>query len=138
MAWLERIATMAVAVKAVESAFAAFGRGEASMPPKVYLPIEDHDGDFRAMPARLGSSAGIKWVNVHARNRDRHGLPTVMGVYILNDPATAFPLAVMDGTLLTALRTGAAAGVASKYLATPSPRSTISQSVISVSPSARP
>lgn len=120
---VEQVATMELAVTAVESAFGAFGRGEVTMPPKVYLPIDDHDGDFRAMPARLGRSAGIKWVNVHARNRERHGLPTVMGVYVLNDPETAFPLAVMDGTSLTALRTGAAAGVASKYLATESPRS---------------
>jgi alanine dehydrogenase len=92
------------------------------MPPKVYLSVDDQDGDFRAMPARLGSSAGIKWVNVHPHNRKRHGLPTVMGVYILNDPVTAFPLAVMDGTSLTAFRTGAAAGVASKYLGSLTPR----------------
>ena len=103
---VERVATMELVVAAVERAFAGFGRGEATMPPKVYLPIKDHDGDFRAMPARLGDSAGIKWVSVHARNRKRHGLPTVMAVYVLNDPANAFPLAVMDGTLLTALRTG--------------------------------
>ncbi len=114
---VERVATMELVVAAVERAFAGFGRGEATMPPKVYLPIKDHDGDFRAMPARLGDSAGVKWVSVHARNRKRHGLPTVMAVYVLNDPANAFPLAVMDGTLLTALRTGAAGAVASKYLA---------------------
>jgi alanine dehydrogenase len=113
---VEQVASMKIAVAAVEDAFAAFGRGEAIMPPKVYLPIEDHEGDFRAMPARLGDSAGIKWVNVHRRNRERYGLPTVMAVYILNDPANAFPLAIMDGTQLTALRTGAAGGVASKYL----------------------
>jgi ornithine cyclodeaminase/alanine dehydrogenase len=118
---VEQVASMKLAVAAVEDAFAAFGRGEAVMPPKVYLPIEDHEGDFRAMPARLGGSAGIKWVNVHARNRKRYGLPTVMGVYILNDPANAFPLAIMDGTLLTALRTGAAGGVASKHLAQDNP-----------------
>ena len=114
---VEQVTTMELAVTAVEGAFAGFGRGEASMPPKVYLPIEDHDGDFRAMPARLGDSAGIKWVNVHAHNRKRYGLPTVMAVYVLNDPANAFPLAVMDGTLLTALRTGAAGAIASKHLA---------------------
>ena len=119
---VEALATMELAVAAVEAAFEAFGRGEASMPPKVYLPIDDHDGDFRAMPARLGSSAGIKWVNVHKYNRERHGMPTVMGVYVLSDPANAFPLAVMDGTSLTALRTGAAAGVASKYLVSAAPR----------------
>jgi ornithine cyclodeaminase/alanine dehydrogenase len=119
---VERLATMELAVFAVERAFAAFGRGEATMPPKVYLPIADHDGDFRAMPSRLGNSAGIKWVNVHANNRKRFGLPTVMAVYVLNDPANAFPLAIMDGTLLTALRTGAAGAVASKYLAQRSPK----------------
>jgi ornithine cyclodeaminase/alanine dehydrogenase len=118
---IEAIATMKLAVQAVEDAFAAFGRGEAAMPPKVYLPIEDHDGDFRAMPARLGDYAGIKWVNVHAQNRKRHGLPTVMAVYVLNDASNAFPLAVMDGTSLTALRTGAAGGVASKHLASKPP-----------------
>jgi ornithine cyclodeaminase/alanine dehydrogenase len=113
---IEAIATMKLAVQAVEDAFAAFGRGEVIMPPKVYLSIEDHDGDFRAMPARLGDYAGIKWVNVHAQNRKRHGLPTVMAVYVLNDASSAFPLAIMDGTSLTALRTGAAGGVASKHL----------------------
>jgi ornithine cyclodeaminase/alanine dehydrogenase len=118
---VERVATMELAVQAVEAAFGAFGRGEAEMPAKVYLPIEDHDGDFRAMPARLGDSAGIKWVNVHAQNRKRYALPTVMAVYVLNDPANAFPLALMDGTLLTALRTGAAGAVASKHLASGPP-----------------
>lgn len=113
---------METAVAAVEEAFAAHGRGETEMPAKVYLPIPDHDGDFRAMPSRLGDSAGVKWVNSHPQNPSRHGMPTVMATYVLNDPATAFPLAVMDGTLITALRTGAAAGVASKYLAAP-PRS---------------
>ena len=114
---LEELATMQLAVDAIERAFAAFGRGEASMPPKVYLRIDDLGGDFRAMPSRLGDAAGIKWVNVHPQNRKKYGLPTVMGTFILNDPATAFPLCVMDGTWLTALRTGAAAAVASKFLA---------------------
>ena len=119
---VERLATMEMAVSAVEGAFAAFGRGEATMPPKVYLPIADQDGDFRAMPSRLGDSAGVKWVNVHAQNRKRFGLPTVMAVYVLNDPANAFPLAIIDGTLLTSLRTGAAGAVASKHLAQRGPR----------------
>ncbi len=118
---VEEIATMKLAVDAVESAFEAFGRGEATMPPKVYLPVDDHDGDFRAMPARLGASAGIKWVNVHAQNRKRHGLPTVMAVYVLNDASNAFPLAIMDGTSLTAMRTGAAGAVASKHLVSKPP-----------------
>jgi alanine dehydrogenase len=63
----------------------------------------------------------VKWVNMHPENPKRFRLPAVMGVYILSDPETAFPLAVMDGTRLTAYRTGAAAAVASKYLAVKTP-----------------
>ena len=58
---VEQVATMELAVTAVERAFAGFGRGEAEMPPKVYLPIEDPDIDFRATPARLWESDGISW-----------------------------------------------------------------------------
>src|SRR5687768_12554911 len=92
--------TMDLVVGAVEDAFAAHGRGEAQMPPKVYLWAREHEGDFRAMPAGLGGAVGMKWVNSHPQNPARHGLPAVSGLFILNDPATAAPLAVMDATLL--------------------------------------
>ena len=114
---LEKVLTMELAVAAVEAAFAAHGRGGTIMPPKLYLPLDRHRGDFRAMPAYMDGDAGVKWVNMHPENPARHGLPAVMGVYVLSDPATAYPLAVLDGTLLTAFRTGAAAAVASKHLA---------------------
>jgi alanine dehydrogenase len=113
---------MATAVAAVEAAFAAHGRGETRMPVKVYLDLPEYDGDFRAMPAYYGGSAGVKWVNAHPHNPQRHGLPAVLGMYILSDPATARPLAVMDATLLTAVRTGAAGAVAAKHLARPDAR----------------
>jgi alanine dehydrogenase len=118
---VRRVADMDMAIGACEHAFAAHGRGETKMPPKVYLALEHHEGDFRAMPAYMEGAAGVKWVNSHPENPHRHNLPAVMGLYILSDPATALPLAIMDATLLTSLRTGAAAGVASKYLAKPSP-----------------
>ncbi|WP_053231708.1 ornithine cyclodeaminase family protein [Sandaracinus amylolyticus] len=119
---VESVATMPMAVSAVEEAFAAHGRGEARMPPKVYLDLPEHDGDFRAMPSALAHVAGVKWVNSHPQNPARHGLPSVMGVYVLSDPETALPLAILDATWLTALRTGAAAAVASKHLASGAPR----------------
>ncbi len=118
---LEKILSMELAIPAVERAFGAHGRGEAIMPPKLYLPLEKYSGDFRAMPSCLGDAAGVKWVNMHPENPKRFNLPAVMGVFILSDPETAFPLAVMDGTRLTAYRTGAAAAVASKYLAVQHP-----------------
>ena len=106
---------MAGAIDAVEEAFRATAQGDASMPPKVYLDIEDV-GDFRAMPASMGDSSGVKWVNSHPDNPVKNNLPTVMGLYVLSDPNTALPLAVMDATLLTALRTGAASAVASRWM----------------------
>jgi alanine dehydrogenase len=102
---------------AVERAFAEHARGRARMPSKVYLDLPEFSGDFRAMPSLMGSYAGVKWVNAHPQNGARHGLPTVMGTYVLSDPNTGFPLAILDATVLTALRTGAAAGVATKHLA---------------------
>jgi alanine dehydrogenase len=114
---VRRVITMGAAIAACERAFAAHGRGETEMPPKMYLSLKHHEGDFRAMPAYMEGSAGVKWVNSHPENPHRHNLPAVMALYILSDPATALPLAVMDGTLMTAFRTGAAAAIASKHLA---------------------
>ena len=98
----------------VEEAFRMWGNGKGNMPAKAYLLVEH--GDFRAMPAALPGCAGMKWVNAHPQNRSRN-LPSVMAVMIYNDPETGYPLAIMDGTKITAYRTGAAAAIASKYLA---------------------
>ena len=119
---INSVVDMATVVPAIEEAFAAHGRGETQMPVKVYLDLPEFNGDFRAMPAYIEGSAGVKWVNSHPSNPERYGLPSVLGMYILSDPATAQPLAVMDATLLTAIRTGAAAGVAAKHLARPDAR----------------
>lgn len=102
---------------AVENAFREHGMGRVQMPPKMYLDFKAHNGDLRAMPGYLEGQdiAGVKLVNVHPDNPGR-GLPTVMALMILNSTTTGAPLAVMDGTLLTDLRTGAAGGVAAKYL----------------------
>ena len=105
-------------IDAVEGAFAAYARGDTIMPAKSYVELPQHNGDFRSMPAYIAAEdwegAGVKWVNVHTDNED---LPTVMGTIIYSDPTTGFPLALMDGTDLTRLRTGAAAAVATRYLA---------------------
>lgn len=105
---------MSDTIKAVEQVFIDCARGQTKMPPKAYLVLEH--GDFRAMPAAIPGAVGIKWVNVHPHN-PAAGMPTVMAVMIYNDPATGYPLAVMDATDITAYRTGAAAAIASKYLA---------------------
>ncbi|PSQ44860.1 ornithine cyclodeaminase family protein, partial [Halobacteriales archaeon SW_7_68_16] len=108
-------------IGAVEAAFGAYERGDAVMPAKSYIDLPQYDGDFRSMPAYIGAeeweAAGHKWVNSHPDNPSTHDLPTVMGTMIYSDPETAFPLAMIDGTGLTRLRTGAAAAVATRHLA---------------------
>ena len=101
-------------INVVEEAFRMCGEGRGKMPAKTYLSLEH--GDFRAMPAALPGSAGVKWVNVHPKNPSR-GLPSIMAILVYNDPETGYPLAVMDATEITAYRTGAAAAIASRYLA---------------------
>lgn len=114
---VEKILTPAVANETVENAFRAYGRGDTQMPAKSYLYFPK--GDLRSMPAYISGEgfdiAGVKCVNVHPQNA-AEPLPTVMAVVILNDPQTGFPLAILDGTCLTNLRTGAAGAVAAKYL----------------------
>jgi alanine dehydrogenase len=115
---VEKVLTPALANRTVERAFKAYGQGEADMPPKSYLYFEK--GDLRSMPAYLHgqglSIAGIKSVTVHPGN-SLYKLPTVIAVIILVDPGNGFPLAVMDGTYLTSVRTGTAGALAVKLLA---------------------
>ena len=121
---VEGLITVDAAMPLVEEAFAHLARGEAQMPPKLYLEFREYGGDLRAMPAYIPkiscaggrSFAGVKVVNSHPDNPKR-GLPTVAAVYVLNDPETGMPLAIMAAGRLTDVRTGAAGGIAAKYLA---------------------
>ncbi|HMK46991.1 MAG TPA: ornithine cyclodeaminase family protein [Methanocella sp.] len=114
---VEATVTMDEIISAVEHAFIEYAEGRVIMPAKIYLDIPGR-GDFRAMPAYMPSinTAGIKWVNVHPDNPQR-GTPTVMATILVNDPETGRILSIMDGTYITDMRTGAAGGIAAKYLA---------------------
>jgi len=107
---------MKEALQAVEHAFKLEAEGKTRMPPKLYLDLPEYQGDFRAMPAYIDGSAGIKWVSVYPNNYNSN-LPTVLATIILCDPNNSLPVAIMDGTYITNMRTGAAGGVAVKYLA---------------------
>ena len=106
------------AIDAVETAFCDKAEGQAFMPPKLIVPLPN--GDFRAMPAYLPRQnvAGVKVVNSHPTNRGK-GLPTVMAILVMLEPETGFPLAVIEATYLTALRTAAAGALATRTLARP-------------------
>jgi alanine dehydrogenase len=103
------------AIERVREAFVRFHAGEWTMPPKVYLDSPPH-GDFRAMPARGGGLALLKWVTSFPGNPAR-GLPTVTGVICLSDSDTGEPVMLLDARSVTALRTGAVAAVAARALA---------------------
>ena len=113
-----QVLDMDLALAAVEEAFRAYGEGRVNMPPKAYLTLAQ--GDFRAMYGEIFLArdhiCGLKWVNVHPGNPGR-GLLTVMAKILLNDPDTGLEFADLDGTHITDYRTGAAGGVAARYLA---------------------
>lgn len=115
---LKQLLRMEEVIEAVENAFREYGEGKYRMPVRFSLEIPELEGTLLLMPAFLGGSEvmGSKLVSIYPQNPQK-GLPSVMALYILNDAKTGQPLAIMDGTYLTGIRTGAASAVASKYLA---------------------
>jgi ornithine cyclodeaminase/alanine dehydrogenase-like protein (mu-crystallin family) len=103
------------AIERVREGFVSLARGEWQMPAKVYLPSPPN-GDFRAMPVRGEGLAMLKWITSFPGNPHR-GLPTVTGMVIVSDAASGEPVALLDARAVTALRTGAAAAVATQELA---------------------
>jgi alanine dehydrogenase len=119
---LERLLAPADVIEAVEAAFREVAAGHARLLPRAVLPMERH-GIYLSMVSALPRrrALGAKLVSVVARNR-RLGLPTIQAVYVLSDPATGAPLALMDAAFLTAIRTGATSALAARLLARPDSR----------------
>ncbi len=104
----------------METAFGELARGRTVMPQRAVIPIPDHKGIYLAMPGYIGgdmNALGLKVVTVYPNNPSKYDLPTILGTLMLCDPATGKAIAIMDAGYLTAVRTGAASGVATKYLA---------------------
>jgi ornithine cyclodeaminase/alanine dehydrogenase len=94
---------------AVEEGFRLKGIGRTEMPAAP--AVNPLDGaPIHAMPAHVeGVAAGVKWASGHPGNR--------AGLVVLNHPASGHPVAVMESTWITAMRTGASVGVAARHLA---------------------
>jgi alanine dehydrogenase len=103
------------AIERVRDGFVSFARGEWQMPAKIYLPSPPN-GDFRAMPVRGEGLAMLKWITSFPGN-PRRDLPTVTGLVMVSDADNGEPVALLDARAVTALRTGAAAAVATQELA---------------------
>ena len=106
------------AIEAMREAFGQLSAGQATVPLRT--PVETEGGVTLFMPAYLRGTGdlGAKIVSVYPGN-SALGLPTITAAVIVLDGQTGQPLALMDGTYLTALRTGAASGLATALLARP-------------------
>ncbi len=121
---------MKLALADVERALLMHGQGLVNQPNKTVIEFPDADSGQRrylivSMPVYMGGElnrAGLKWAAESVDNARRGDLPYGLDLIILHDLERAHPVAIMDGTLVTAMRTGAAAGVAAKYLARPDSR----------------
>ncbi|MEE8389775.1 MAG: ornithine cyclodeaminase family protein [Anaerolineae bacterium] len=114
---------MVMAMDAVEDSFRLHHQGQTNLPHKTVLDLGERErGRGNAMPAYVGGdydAFGIKWIAGFPKNPILHNLPRATGFFILNDSWKGIPLAIMDCTLLSAMRTGAVTGVGAKYLARP-------------------
>lgn len=111
----------------IEETLVLHHRGETILPQKSALhwsddlDTDEKLGRIMAMPAYVGGSlrmAGIKWIPSVPQNPSR-GLPRGIGVILLSDPETGLPVCFMDGTIVSAMRTGAVSGLAARELAAP-------------------
>jgi alanine dehydrogenase len=122
---VRRAVPMPAAIDAVESAFVRLSAGQAAVPLRLPVETPARQAVSFVMPARLDGAPmpalGVKVVSVFPQNRDR-GEPSIYALVNLFDPETGRPLATLDGAYLTALRTGAASGVATRHMARPDAR----------------
>jgi alanine dehydrogenase len=108
---------MKACMNAMEEAFSELSNGTAVLPLRI--GIAPPDGVSLYMPAYLKQMGALacKVVTVYKNNPSKYNLPTTIGKVLLQDPLTGDVLCIMNGGYLTAVRTGAASGVATKYLA---------------------
>jgi ornithine cyclodeaminase/alanine dehydrogenase-like protein (mu-crystallin family) len=105
-------------IPAMEKALIDFSAGRVTQPVRSIITVDPPGGFFGMMPALTPGGLGIKIVTFYATNAER-GIPTHMATIFLVDPETGTPLAVMDGRLITEIRTAAVSAAATKLLASP-------------------
>jgi len=103
----------------VEQAYRMHGEGRYYMDPKGHIVLDRFPGEWEAMPSYIEEphAAACKWVSIRENNRDKYNLPTVFSILIYTHPETGFPLAIVDGSYHTVMRTGSAAAVSIKWMA---------------------
>jgi alanine dehydrogenase len=115
---LEPVLSMKHTIDAVEDGFKQFCLEQTIMPQRTAIRVEKNDGVLLVMPAYIPQMNALttKQIAVFPKNPREHNLPSTIGLVVINDPETGEPQAVMDGAYITAMRTGAVSGIATKYL----------------------
>ncbi|WP_030019141.1 2,3-diaminopropionate biosynthesis protein SbnB [Streptomyces monomycini] len=112
-------------VQLVETAYRLHGAGDTVDPPSYFLDLPDRpDSRIIALPASIGGPTpvdGLKWISSFPRNVAA-GLPRASAVLILNDPATGYPYACLESSIISATRTAASAAAAADRLSRGRPR----------------
>ena len=118
---VQQVLTMAKAIDVVESAFGELANATAEMPPRTVMIDPAVGGWIAYMPAYLktGGALGAKAVTVYKDNPSKFNLPTTIGTILVQNNETGEVVAAMDGGYLTAVRTGAVSGVATRHMARP-------------------
>jgi alanine dehydrogenase len=113
---VERLLDVDELIEALAAAMSDLSAGRASSPPRVAAQVVEREAFFAAMPAYVPSSDALtsKLVSVFPQNTT---LPTHQAVIAAFDPETGEPTAFLDGTAITALRTGAGSALATRLLA---------------------
>ena len=110
-------------IEVTEKTYAMLGKGQIKNPPKTNTSIPDKENwqsFFNSMPCYIGGDvniAGVKWAAEAKKNATIPGIPYGIDISILSDPETVLPFCILDGTLITAMRTSAVGGVMAKYTA---------------------
>ncbi len=116
---VQQVLTMAKAIDVVEAAFGELANATAEMPPRTVMIDPAVGGWIAYMPAYLksGGALGAKAVTVYKDNPSKFDLPTTIGTILVQNNETGEVVAAMDGGYLTAVRTGAVSGVATRHMA---------------------
>lgn len=116
---------MKMTIAAVEETYQLLGEGQIINPPKTHIGMPIGSGDnwssfFNSMPCYIGGPinvGGTKWAAESRKNSAIPGIPYGIDITVLSDPETVLPFCILDGTLITAMRTSAVAGVFAKHTA---------------------
>ena len=109
---------MADLIPVMEKALIEFSNGKVTQPVRSVIKVDPPGGFFGLMPALTPDGLGLKAVTFYPTNAER-GIPTHMATIFVVDPQTGIPLAIMDGRLITEMRTAAVSAAATKILSSP-------------------